>query len=116
MFKLNLDRLVRLKGKTNLVEYLVTEGKFSRSVARRLADSNAKSWRPSHLERLCVLFKCDPNVLIIYVGNDSNHPAALKEEEKEAVVNFDRLLSTFTAKELELIYKMIKGFREGGMQ
>ncbi len=115
MFKLDLDRLVRLRGKSNVIDYLVKEGKFSRSVARRLADPKAKSWRPEHLLRLCLLFKCDPNTLIVYVGSDPFLAAVSAQEQKVNVVSFDSLLKDMSAKELEAIYKMILGLRDGSV-
>ena len=113
MLRLDLDRLVRLRGKTNVVEYLVTHGKFSRSVARRLADPNVKSWRPQHLDRLCALFQCDRNTLIVYVGDPPAYATPEGQEERVEVESLDRLLKDLPTKDLVMIYKMIKEVRDG---
>jgi len=113
MLKLDLNRLVRLRGKSTVIEYLVKEGKFSRSVARRLADPKVKSWRPEHIEQLCALFQCDRNTLIVYVGTAPTYATPEGQEEKVDVVSIDSLLNDLPTKDLELIYKMIKELRDG---
>jgi DNA-binding Xre family transcriptional regulator len=104
MFKLNLDNLVRMQGKTNVVDYLIRHGKFSRSVARRLADPNAKSWRPAHLLRLCALFDCSIAKVVVYVGTDPNHPAAVKYEEMQPL---DVMLGQLTGVQRETVLTLI---------
>lgn len=116
MIRLDLDRLVRLKGKSNVVQYLVSHGKFSRSIARRLADPKVKSWRPEHIEQLCALFECDRNTLIVYVGDPPIYATPPGQEEQVEVETYDSLLKDLPAKDLELIYKMIKEMRDRRMK
>ncbi len=63
MLQYNLKRLFQLKGISRPVVFLVNAG-FTRGIATRLANNTTLNVSPSHIEKLCIAFKCTPNDLM----------------------------------------------------
>ncbi len=81
MLKYDIEPLVRLYGKSEPVRYLVGE-KLSRTEAYGIVHNDRTRWNPQHLSRLCEIFGCTLNDLVVYVGDNPNHPMAQLERPR----------------------------------
>lgn len=64
MLTMNLKRIARKKGWTNVREALV-KGGIEHQKAWRMATGRMKKWEVKDIERLCEIFKCSPNDLFV---------------------------------------------------
>lgn len=103
MIRLNLHRLMRLRGVAHPHSYLVNHG-FSRQEASSLLRPSLKRLELSMIHRLCKLFKCLPNDIFGYDGQTEPHLLVLnKPMEKPVVEETD----DFTQEEMELFQRMM---------
>lgn len=70
MLKFDLERLFKIRAVNKRLAYLYKNG-FTYGEAQRLVSGKISRLPISHIEKLCVLFKCSPSELFTYVPNES---------------------------------------------
>lgn len=68
MLKLNVSRVVRLRGYHKVFAFLYNNG-FSRSIASKLVRENAYEIKTDQIERLCIILNCTPSDLFEWQPN-----------------------------------------------
>ena len=90
MLTLNISPIFRARGIERPYTFLVKAG-FTPHSANVLLNSKSKVFRLDHIEKLCVILKCEPNDLLVWHPNKNeiiadDHPLTkLKYGESPAI-------------------------------
>jgi DNA-binding Xre family transcriptional regulator len=107
MLSLNLLPIFKARGIERPYSFLVKAG-LTPHTANSLLNSKTKVFRLDHIEKLCLILKCEPNDLLVWNLNkneiiDESHPLTkLKHSESPAI--------DLKATLLNMPYKDLKSF------
>ena len=103
MLVLNLERLLRLRGISYGVSYLMNHG-YTEGEARHLLNGKPKMLRLSMLTRLSETFQCTPNELFDWNGEAGHVLSTLRKTETP---NIQQLLDGMSPQEIEDVLRRI---------
>ena len=122
MLEINLNRIARKKGWTEVTEAL-TKGGFASHKAWRLATGRMKKWDLKDIEKLCEIFKCTPDDLFVLTPEkgkiyEEGNPlrSLMRINESFDVLNFLKTQPIEKVKEFEaeMLKKRMDGFEKKG--
>lgn len=108
MIKLYINRLMELKGITRNKAAFLKKNGFSDATAKRLAYGVPKVISFRHIEKLCNVFNCTPNdLLVVTDGTAAALPenSALRALIKNKLPSITELVSDLSATEAEIFLK-----------
>ena len=112
MLRLDLNRILKIKGIEKKNTYLVSRG-HSSTYASHLVHGKVVSISFAKLEQLCRDFNCTPNDLFDFVpGKDSSLPeghALLGLQKKNQIGEVNKLLNELPMERIEELYRVLKG-------
>lgn len=104
MLKFDAVRIFALRGISNPYRFLIENG-FTETTAIRISHNRITSLNLKFVEKLCVLFKCTPNDLLVWVPKqeetlaDDQPMKTLRRVENYS--KFSRMRSNLPLQELE---------------
>jgi len=111
MITLNLHPILRMKGITQPIRYLIRKG-HSPSYASNVVNNRAVSIPFWKLEQLCLDFNCTPNDLLDFVKEKDQNliegHALYSISKSEAIGEIHRLLHDLPASKIQELYLMMK--------
>jgi DNA-binding Xre family transcriptional regulator len=117
MLKLRIKELAKSRGITHLYSHLVQK-KISTKVAWKLTNDKATQLSLKNTQKLCDIFKCEPNDLFVY---DTKDKAEIKEKVWFAKIlpetnrpNIGDMLVGATEEQLRIIEAYLKQMFGGG--
>lgn len=105
MLTLNLYPIFKARGIERPYTFLVKAGLTSHT-ANVLLNSKTKVFRLDHIEKLCLILKCDPSDLLAWYPNkneiiDENHPLAKLKHSGSPTIDLKATLLNMPYKELK---------------
>lgn len=112
MLRLDLNRILKIKGIEKKNTYLVSRG-HSSTYASHLVHGKVVSISFDKLEQLCRDFNCTPNDLFDFVpSKDSSLPeghALLGLQKNNQIGEVNKLLNELPMEKIEELYRVLKG-------
>lgn len=104
MLKINLPRLITLRGVSKPIRFLLEKG-FTPNVAYRFMKNELYAMTPAQLEKICLTFNCTPNDLYEWYPDKSTlyseHTALMKLVKETPTLELSKLVSEIPADKLE---------------
>lgn len=111
MIRLNITRILKIKGITEANQYFIQRG-HSPSYTYHLLRNNLNSLSMEKLEMLCTDLNCTPNDLLTYIPETKKMLAAdhaLHSLTKtETITEVNKLLHNLPMEKIEELYKVLK--------
>jgi DNA-binding Xre family transcriptional regulator len=117
MLTININQIFRARGIERPYTFLVKAG-FTPHSANILLNSKTKVFRLDHIEKLCVLLKCEPNDLLVWYPNNKeiiadDHPLTKLKHEESPTLDLKKTLLNMPYSELKsLTSKLIDEGKE----
>ena|SRR6476620_4719320 len=111
MIRLNITRILKIKGITEPNQFFIQSG-HSPSYTYHLLRNNLNSLSMEKLEMLCIQLNCTPNDLLTYEPGKRVVPPghALHSLTKtETIAEVNKLLHNLPMEKIEELYKVLKG-------
>ena len=111
MIKYDFDRIIKARGIERPFTYLRNAG-FNDHMATRIKNNRVIRLDIKHLERLCILLRCTPNDLMVWIPEkgdqiDEKHPMnVIRKSEDE--VDFVHTLNSIPIGKLKEIDQLIR--------
>lgn len=113
MLSLNLLPIFKARGIERPYSFLVKAG-LTPHTANSLLNSKTRIFRLDHIEKLCLILKCEPNDLLVWHPNKNeviadNHPIIKLKYDESSRMDLKETLSMMSYKELKSLSTKIKG-------
>lgn len=107
MLALNLNPIFKVHGIERPYTFLVKAG-FTPHSAHSLLNSKTKTFRLDHIEKLCVILKCEPNDLLEWYPNKNeiiadDHPITKLKHGESPTIDIKKTLLNMTYSELKTL-------------
>lgn len=113
MLNLNLLPIFKARGIERPYSFLVKAGLTSHT-ANSLLNSKTRIFRLDHIEKLCLILKCEPNDLLVWHPGKNeviadNHPMIRLKHDGSTALDLKETLSKMSYRELKSLSTKIKG-------
>jgi DNA-binding Xre family transcriptional regulator len=107
MLTLHLTPIFRARGIERPYTFLVKAG-FTPHSANTLLNSKSKTFRLDHIEKLCIILKCEPNDLLSWYPNNNtiipdDHPIVKLKHGESPAIDLKKTLLNMPYSELKLL-------------
>ena len=107
MLTLNLYPIFKARGIERPYTFLVKAG-FTPHSANVLLNSKTKTFRLDHIEKLCVILKCEPNDLLVWYPDKNeiiadDHPLAKLKHGESPTIDLKKTLLNMPYRELKTL-------------
>lgn len=105
MLTLNLNQIFRARGIERPYTFLVKAG-LTPHTANVLLNSKTKVFRLDHIEKLCLVLKCEPNDLLVWYPNKNeliadDHPLTKLKHGESPTIDLKKTLLNMPYSELK---------------
>lgn len=112
MLRLDLNRILKIKGIEKRNSYLISRG-HSSTYASHLVNGQIVSISFAKMEQFCIDFNCTPNDLFDFVPDKGQvlpeGHALLSIRKNDRVAEVNKLLNSLSMDKIEEIYRGLKG-------
>lgn len=116
MLSLHLQPIFAARGIERPFTFLVKAG-FSRNAATRLLHNAHLAYHLEHIEKLCILFHCSPNDLLVWQPSNGQQPPLPADHPLQALrpkPNLAKLQQLFKQMPLADLAKLAEQLQQGG--
>lgn len=112
MLTVNLNPIFKARGIDRPYTFLVKAGLTPHS-ANVLLNSKTKVFRLDHIEKLCLILKCEPNDLLVWIPGKNeiiadDHPLNRLKHDESTAIDLKETLMKMPYRELKSLSSKIK--------